>query len=876
MKIRNRFLIASLFAGLSLGVLSGVNFASKNDTEPLQTDAGTTYYWREVTALSQIANGTEAIIASATAYNGSRYYLSSFTTSSAGKALATAASGVVTSADDFVILKTDAHPSPKYQVKELSGTTDTSTFKLQSQSDTSKYLNIYGDGHNGSKSRYYEVFGSSSGTDSNFQKFKINEYGNHYLTANGVYACYFGGSRFIGTYTSNMEFYSDFLYCKLYVAVPTNTVTLDNQSATTAGSTSSSVAYANAMPKITVPKRTGYTFGGYYTGKSGTGTQYYKADGTSAKNWDRVSNTTLYAKWTTNTYTVKYNGNGSTSGSTSDSSHTYGTAKNLTANGFKRTGYSFNGWATSADGDIVYKDQASVKNLTTTANGTVNLYAVWEPNVCLITFDKAGGDYGYDFDYVTYDSVMRTIQIPSKTGYTFGGYYSGQNGTGTQYYGSDGASVKIWDFVQDVTLYAKWTPNTYHVSLDSQGGTDGDTKVDTTFNEPVPSVTIPTKPGYTFKGYFSGLNGTGIQYIKADGTSTANPWTTAEDNTIYASWELNTYTLTYSNLQGTTTSNPTSYTVESNAIVLANPTERAGYTFEGWFDALNGGNQISSIAKGTTGNITLYAHWKTVDYSITYLNLFGSTHTNPTTYNVEASTFTLTSPSERAGYTFEGWFNAPEGGTQTTSIVKGSTGNPIFYAHWKAINYTITYENLQGSTQSNPTSYNIESETITLSNPTVRPGHTFVGWFDALEGGNKVTSIAKGSTGNVKVYAHWSDDSSYQPTCSNSLGGWITDTDGKQKQIVAFGFQFSGEIYPTNDNDFGIIAYRSLASGVEYAKGTVADLKANDGRFYMYLIIDEAEPVTCYARAFVKFNGEYIYSSLVSATGDLTGTEYVL
>ena len=78
----------------------------------------------------------------------------------------------------------------------------------------------------------------------------------------------------------------------------TYTVTLDNQGATTAGTESVSATFDAAMPAITVPTRTGYIFGGYYTETNGGGTKYYNADGTSANDWDIDSATTLYAQWT--------------------------------------------------------------------------------------------------------------------------------------------------------------------------------------------------------------------------------------------------------------------------------------------------------------------------------------------------------------------------------------------------------------------------------------------------------------------------------------------------------------------------------------------------------------------------------------------------
>ena len=77
----------------------------------------------------------------------------------------------------------------------------------------------------------------------------------------------------------------------------TYTITLDRQSGS-GGTTSVTATYGSAMPSITVPTRIGYTFGGYYTRTSGSGTQYYTSSGTSARVWDKTSATTLYAKWT--------------------------------------------------------------------------------------------------------------------------------------------------------------------------------------------------------------------------------------------------------------------------------------------------------------------------------------------------------------------------------------------------------------------------------------------------------------------------------------------------------------------------------------------------------------------------------------------------
>lgn len=125
------------------------------------------------------------------------------------------------------------------------------------------------------------------------------------------------------------------------------------------------ITLANAI------SRTGYTFSAWKW--SGNNTTY-----PAGISWN-VANAsgTMTAQWNANTYQIKYNANSGT-GSMSNSSHTYDTAKTLTYNTFTRTHYLFKGWATSSTGSVVYTNGQSVKNLTSTNGATINLYAVWE------------------------------------------------------------------------------------------------------------------------------------------------------------------------------------------------------------------------------------------------------------------------------------------------------------------------------------------------------------------------------------------------------------------------------------------------------------------------------------------------------------------
>lgn len=118
------------------------------------------------------------------------------------------------------------------------------------------------------------------------------------------------------------------------------------------------------LSKETAPTRTGYTFAGWYNGDT-------KVEGESLTVGKDI---TLTAKWTANPYTIKFDPNGGT-GTIKDQRATYDADVTLPENTFTNGDKIFIGWATSADGQVVYADKATVKNLT--ADGEVTLYAVW-------------------------------------------------------------------------------------------------------------------------------------------------------------------------------------------------------------------------------------------------------------------------------------------------------------------------------------------------------------------------------------------------------------------------------------------------------------------------------------------------------------------
>ena len=258
---------------------------------------------------------------------------------------------------------------------------------------------------------------------------------------------------------------------------------------------------------------------------------------------------------------------------------------------------------------------------------------------------------------------------------------------------------------------------------------------------------VDERTGYTFDGWY-----------KDDGTKIEAGDEVTGDVTLHAKWTADTYTIAYNLNGGNNVDNPTSYNVETETITLSSTT-KTGYTFDGWYDNANlTGEKITQIAKGSTGNITLHAKWTADTYTIAYNLNGGNNVDNPTSYNVETETITLSSTT-KTGYTFDGWYdNANLTGEKITQIAKGSTGNITLHAKWTADTYTIAYNLNGGNNVDNPTSYNVETETITLSS-TTKTGYTFDGWYDnANLTGEKITQIAKGSTGNITLHAKWTAD----------------------------------------------------------------------------------------------------------------------
>ena len=363
----------------------------------------------------------------------------------------------------------------------------------------------------------------------------------------------------------------------------------------------------------------------------------------------------------------------------------------------------------------------------------------WTDPTYAVTLHPSGGtiNNGNVTEYIYgVGATLPTADDMTYTGHTFKGWYDNEGLTGDPVMAIGGTEMGNKEY------WAKWTINQYTITFDTDGGSEV-APITQDYGTAITAPAAPTREGYTFTGW-----------------DTAIPATMPAHNmTITAQWTVNQYTITYDLDGGTAEGNPDTYTVETDAFTLKNPT-RPGYTFTGWSGTgLTGEDNLTvTIPKGSTGNRSYTAHWSLNTYSITYDLNGGTASGNPTSYTVESATITLNQPT-KTGYTFTGWSGTDLTGEDnlTVTIPAGSTGDRSYTAHWSLNTYSITYDLDGGTASGNPDFYTVESSTITL-NPPTRTGYTFIGWSGTdLSGSDNLTvTIPAGSIGNRSYIAHWS------------------------------------------------------------------------------------------------------------------------
>ncbi len=638
-------------------------------------------------------------------------------------------------------------------------------------------------------------------------------------TFTGWYTAASGGSQVTAsttvTATSNHTLYAHWNIIPITVYFNANGGNVSTSSKT--------VYYGSTYGTLPTPTRTGYTFTGWYTAASG-GSQV-----TASSTVTNTSNHTLYAHWNIIPITVYFNANGgsvSTSSKTVYYGSTYGTLPTPT-----QTGYTFTGWYTAASGGTKITASTTV---TTAANHT--LYAHWTGKTYTVTLNANGGSISVDGNSVTttsktvtFGSTYGTLPTPTRTGYTFTGWYTSASG------GSKVTSSTKVTTASNHTLYAHWTGKTYTVTLNANGGSisvDGNSVTTTsktvTFGSAYGTLQKPTRTGYTFDGWYTAANG---------GTNiTANTTVTlAGNHTLYAHWTGKTYTVTLNANGGSISVDGNSVSTTSKTVAfgstygtLPTPT-RTGYTFTGWYTSVSGGTNITATTTvALAGNHTLYAHWTAKTYTVTFNANGGSVSTSSKTVAFGSAYGSLPTPT-RTGYTFTGWYTSVSGGTNITATTTVAlAGNHTLYAHWTAKTYTVTFNANGGSISVDGNSVSTTSKTVafgsaygSLPTPT-RTGYTFKGWYTSVSGGTNITATTTVAlAGNHTLYAHWTGKT-YTVTF-NANGGSVSTSS----KTVMFGSAYGSLPTPTRTGYTFKGWYTAASGGTKITATSTVTLAGN-------------------------------------------------
>ena len=567
--------------------------------------------------------------------------------------------------------------------------------------------------------------------------------------------------------------------------------------------TAQTVKTGNRVAAPSDPAKTGYLFGGWYTDQGCTKAWDFNADTVK-------SAMTLYAKWTANTYTVTFDPNDGVmpDGEETNRSVTYDQPYGELPTPTKQ-GYDFAGWFTEKAGGEQILTESSV---SIAANQT--LYAHWTAGLVEYT-------------------VNHYQQNVENDGYSKADFetLNGTTGTDTKAAAKTYEGFKVKTFEQK-TIAAEGSTviDIYYDRLTyTVQWMNGETPLETDENvkygaKPAYDGKTPerTEIGHTFT--FAGWN------TAADGAGAAlSDSTTVTDNVVYYAQfngSVNTYSITYENVDGVENSNPATYTY-GTAVTLADLI-RDGYTFGGWFtdSSYSDGSKVSEITATDIEDKIFYAKWTANTYTVAFNATGGTVDTGSKAVTYDGTYDGLPMPTLK-GHTFKGWYTDVDGGEQVTASTKVQiTADQTLYARWTANVYQITYVcNLSGVSNSNPKSYTY-GNAVTLADLS-KTGYTFGGWFtdSSCSEENQVTGITATDIENKTFYAKWTANQ-YTVTFDANKGTVALDS-----MTVTYGQTYGELPTPTRANYMFLGWFTAATSSVKVEAETKVT-RAEDHTLY--------------------------------------------
>ena len=274
-------------------------------------------------------------------------------------------------------------------------------------------------------------------------------------------------------------------------------------------STTETKYYEKPYGSLPTPTRNGYTFSGWYLSRA------YTREITSSDTVNNSEDHTLYARWTAGEYTVSFNSNGGSA--VSPIGVTYGKKYgNLPLP--TKPGYTFDGWYTDSGEKVTADSTVNVDR-----NHTLN--AKWRENTYTVRFNPTGGSVSGSTKSIKYGQSYGDLPTPTKAGYKFEGWYTSSSG-GTKIYSSD-----TFVFTEDIELYARWSPATYTVSFNSNGGSSV-SSISVKYGDTYGTLPTPKKDYYKFVGWYTSPSG-------GTKVSSGDTFNSTSNITLYAQWEQN-------------------------------------------------------------------------------------------------------------------------------------------------------------------------------------------------------------------------------------------------------------------------------------------------------------------------------------------------
>jgi len=463
------------------------------------------------------------------------------------------------------------------------------------------------------------------------------------------------------------------------------TITFNSNTASVSTSTQKVASGVSTSLVANSFSRTGWVFNRWSTNPDGTGTTY--ADGAALTT---ASDLTLYAQWLEGvTKTVTFNSN---TGSGSMPNQVSGISTGLSANTFTKDGYTFAGWNTAANGTgFSYADGASYN-----FSADTTMYAQWNAIVATfkVTFyGNSSAATGATASQIASSSTPLNLNGFSRHGYNFLGWHTAYNSQTALYL--DGQN---YGFSADLGLYAIWVAQAQNTVTYNSNGSVGAPSTGTMANQVASSSTLISpnsfsRDGYTFTGWNTAADGSGVSYLSN------YVYSFASARTLYAQWGKN-ITVSYNantSESGTVAAQQATY-VGSPGVNLDNNSGnlvKAGYRLAGWNTEDDGTGTPYALGQSSVSfldDTQLFALWTPAVYAVIYS---GNGHTAGTEPNAQTfqygSALNISDNSgalAKTGHTFSGWNTAADGTGLTIEPAASNvalSNDTVLFAKWARV-----------------------------------------------------------------------------------------------------------------------------------------------------------------------------------------------